>query len=69
MTPKDLKKIAKEYGIDAKGLSPRELIRSIQRQEENFDCYATATVGECDQLNCRWRGDCLELEAASARAA
>ncbi len=63
MTPKQLKAVAKEYGLNAKGLSPTEFIQSIQREEGNFDCYASASAGECDQELCRWRGHCLATES------
>jgi len=35
------------------------LIRSIQRDEGNFDCFRKAR-GYCDQLDCAWRSYCLE---------
>ena len=59
MTSKELKKIAHLYDINPQGLSKLELIRSIQLQEGNFDCFASATEGMCDQGVCRWRDDCL----------
>lgn len=40
-------------------LTKVELIKRIQLAEGNFDCYASATSGECDQTNCSWRSDCL----------
>jgi hypothetical protein len=36
-------------------------IRGIQRREGNFDCFATATQGFCDQTSCLWRARCLKL--------
>ncbi len=68
MTPKALKKMAQELGIDTKRLSDMEIICAIQRAEGNFDCYATASVGECDQTACFWRGDCLGLESRPSAA-
>jgi hypothetical protein len=35
-----------------------ELIRSIQVKEGNFPCFQAATHN-CDQMDCRWRNDCL----------
>ena len=68
MTPRALKKLAQELGVDTKRLSDPEIIHAIQRAEGNFDCYATATVGECDQTTCLWRGDCLDLESRPSAA-
>lgn len=56
--------IAKSHDIYPGKLSKLELIKSIQLEEGNFDCYGTATSGECDQSDCSWREDCF----AAARA-
>jgi len=37
-----------------------DIIRRLQRDEGNFDCFATAYDGVCDQANCLWRKDCFE---------
>jgi hypothetical protein len=39
----EIRAIAKTYGIH---LVKTELIKSIQRSEGNFDCFATAYAGE-----------------------
>lgn len=56
-----IKTIAKAKGINASGLKKPELIRAIQKTEGNFDCYGSATSGDCDQINCTWREDCLSV--------
>lgn len=38
-----------------------ELIRSIQRREGNFECFATAAASVCDQTGCCWRERCLTM--------
>jgi hypothetical protein len=40
-------------------LDVKALIRSIQRTEENPDCFGKAT-DTCDRLDCAWRHYCLE---------
>ena len=55
----DVRSIAKSHGIRLGHLSKKELIKSIQTEEGNFDCFATACSGECDQMNCFWRKDCF----------
>lgn len=59
MNIKDIKAIAKKNGINAGKMKKDELIRSIQKTEGNFDCFGTAISGECSQMDCVWRGDCL----------
>jgi len=53
-----IRSIAKDRGIKAGRMTKADLIRSIQQQEGNFDCFGSA-VDYCDQLQCSWRDDCL----------
>ncbi len=39
--------------------SKKDLIKTIQRKEGNFDCFGTAT-NFCNQMVCCWRDDCLK---------
>lgn len=55
----DVRTIAKNIGIKPGKLSKSNLIIEIQRTEGNFDCFATATEGHCNQANCCWRDDCF----------
>ena len=59
MKMEEIRSIAKSHGIHPARLSKAELIKSIQAGEGNFDCFATARNGECDQAGCLWREDCL----------
>jgi len=38
-----------------------EAVRLAQRQEGNFDCFATAKGGYCDQSDCLYLADCLDI--------
>lgn len=60
MKMEEIRSIAKSQGINPGKLSKTELIRSIQAEEGNFNCFATAYAGECDQAGCCWREDCFE---------
>ncbi len=60
-----IRQFAKSLSIDPGKLSKLELIRKIQLTEGNFDCFGTATSGECDQVNCAWRSDCLSRAAVT----
>lgn len=59
MILKQIKDIAKEKGVKVGNMKKATLIKSIQRAEGNFDCFATATTGVCDQMKCLWRDDCM----------
>lgn len=62
MKLQEIKNIAKKMGIKAGSMKKTELIRAIQRAEGNFDCFGTAKSGECGQINCLWREDCLKSQ-------
>lgn len=59
MKMQEIKVIAVEKGIKPTRLKKADLIRSIQVQEGNFDCFGSASGGECDQLECIWMTDCF----------
>lgn len=65
MNVKEIQKLARERGLKTSKLRKAQLVRSIQEDEGNFPCYASATQGECDQGECIWREDCLK-EALAA---
>lgn len=59
MKMEEVRGIARSHHIKPGHLSKLELIRTIQSGEGNFDCFATAYSGDCDQFNCLWRNDCF----------
>lgn len=65
MRLEEIRSIAKSHHVSPGKLSKTQLIKSIQSNEGNFDCFATAHDGVCDQIGCSWREDCFE---ASSRA-
>lgn len=56
----EVRVIAKTLGIKSGNLPKAELIKAIQKTEGNFDCFASASAGECDQTGCCWRSDCFK---------
>jgi hypothetical protein len=54
-----IRTIAIQKGVNPGKLNKTDLIRTIQRTEGLFDCYATAYQSICDQLGCAWREDCF----------
>ncbi|MFH1564076.1 MAG: SAP domain-containing protein [Nitrospirota bacterium] len=59
MTIADVKAKAKELDIKPGKLTKDELIKQIQIQEGNFDCFGSANDDYCDQPDCCWKDDCL----------
>ncbi|MBL7130797.1 MAG: SAP domain-containing protein [Candidatus Omnitrophica bacterium] len=57
-----VQKKAKKIGIkNPNKFTKKELIKTIQRTEGNFDCFG-AVVDYCDQFKCSWRKDCFSLK-------
>jgi hypothetical protein len=56
-----VRSIAKAHNVKPDHLSKSELIRTIQIEEGNFDCFGSAYDGECDQGGCIWRKDCFAI--------
>lgn len=54
-----IREIASRQGLEPGKAEKIELVRAIQRQQGNFDCFATALEGVCDQGGCLWREDCF----------
>ena len=66
MKLQEMREIAKRLGLaKADSLKKVQLVREIQRREGNFDCFATAHDGHCDQSACVWRADCFKDAAAA----
>jgi len=59
MQMQDIRQIAKQRGLKTSRRSKVELVRQIQSAEGNFNCFATAVNGICDQRSCLWREDCF----------
>ncbi len=59
MNMQTVRKIAKEHGLKPEKMGKLDLVKRIQKQEGNFDCFGSAHDGYCDQDNCLWKMDCL----------
>lgn len=64
----DIRTIAQNMGIKPGKLNKTQLVRAIQRQEGNHDCFATSAIGSCGQEACLWREDCLITAQKSSAA-
>ena len=61
MQIQEIRTLARDKGVRPGHLGKVALVRTIQRREGNFDCFATAYGGVCDQIDCCWRQDCFAL--------
>ena len=59
MNMQEIRVRAKDFDINTSRMSKAKLIQTIQLSEGNFNCFASAIEGECDQTNCMWRDDCF----------
>ena len=57
----DIQKMAKGMDIKPYRMKKTDMIRAIQREENNIECYGTDRVDICEEEACLWRGDCLTL--------
>lgn len=60
MNMQEIREMAKGFAIKTSRMSKVKLIRTIQTYEGNFNCFATAANGQCDQVNCLWREACFD---------
>lgn len=51
---------ARKGGMDAM-MARVEQIRQAQREAGHFDCFGRANSGYCDQGECAYRDDCLDV--------
>ncbi len=63
MNLQEIRNIARAHGVKPGKLDKEHLIKTIQIAEGNFDCFATASDGVCDQTGCIWREDCFAMAA------
>jgi len=61
MNMQQIRTIARSINLKPGKMPKATLIRNIQTSEGNFDCFASAASGYCDQGGCIWRDDCLSL--------
>jgi len=57
MLVKEIRKKAKDMGINGTKMVKTELIRAIQIEEKNTPCYQTGIIN-CPQTGCCWYSDC-----------
>jgi hypothetical protein len=58
MNMTEIRAIASERGIRSGRMNKTELVRTMQRQEGNAECFNTGQVAGCGQGQCLWHADC-----------
>ena len=61
----EIRKMAKAMDINTYRLKKSDIIRAIQRAENNIECFGTQRVGYCDEDTCLWRQNCILLKDKS----
>ncbi|MCX6554547.1 MAG: Rho termination factor N-terminal domain-containing protein [Candidatus Aminicenantes bacterium] len=54
----EIRKYAREKGVDPGRMRKTELIRAIQAAENNPTCYKSERKYNCPESNCLWEEDC-----------
>ena len=57
----EIRKMAKEMQINTYRMKKTDIIRTIQKTENNIECYGTERINNCNEEMCLWRDDCLSL--------
>lgn len=60
MNIKEIKAMAKKKGVKTGKMQKAEIIRAIQKAENNLDCYGTDRVQNCNEQKCLWLADCVK---------
>jgi len=58
MTVREIQDLAKKMGLNASKMRKAELVRMIQKTENNTPCFQTGAASSCGQENCLWLSDC-----------
>jgi hypothetical protein len=58
MTVREIQDVAKKMGLNASKMKKAELVRMIQKTENNTPCFQTGAASSCGQENCLWLSDC-----------
>ena len=57
----EIRKMAKGMQINTYRMKKTDIIRAIQKTENNIECYGTERIKNCNEDICLWRDDCLSL--------
>ena len=55
----EIRKMAMDMDINTHRMKKPDMIRAIQRAENNIECFGTPRVDYCNEEICLWRDDCI----------
>ncbi|MFA4911811.1 MAG: SAP domain-containing protein [Desulfobacteria bacterium] len=61
MSFNEVRRMAKDLGVNTASGKKTDIIRAIQRAENNIECYATDRVNNCYEDLCLWKSECLSI--------
>lgn len=61
MKVQEIRTMARKLSLNPEKMKKTDLIRAIQSQEGNTPCFQTDNSGECGQMDCCWRSDCITV--------
>lgn len=64
----EIQKMAKNIGVNTFQMKKKDMILSIQRAENNIECFGTTRVDYCNEPTCLWRDDCLSMNKSTEKA-
>lgn len=59
----EIRQLAKNKKIEKIPSTKKMMIRAIQNEEGNANCFAIGSSSACGQDACIWRADCLKEDA------
>jgi len=57
----DIRRMAKAMNINTYKMKKLDMIRAIQRVENNLECFGTERINYCNEDDCLWKNDCLMI--------
>ena len=60
MRVSEIKKKARTLGVKPGKMNKTDLIRAIQKEEGNSECY-DSNISQCGEMECCWRNDCMTV--------
>jgi hypothetical protein len=60
----EIRKMAKDLEISTYRMNKTDIIREIQRTENNIECFGTERVDYCGEDGCLWKHDCSSPKQA-----
>ena len=61
MNYNEIRKMAIDMGINTHRMKKHDLVRAIQKTENNMECFGTPRVDYCNEEICLWRDDCVSM--------